>query len=215
MYSGKIAVPPGGGGILRYIRKGRNLQTTLAQELCNQLGEYNRNYFTLDDIANIERLLNIQIKIVAAECFNFIIYSGPERDVKVYLYKNGNHFDTINNMTGFYGQSYYCEKCDKPYQHKDNHKCKKGNKICILCLKPKHKEESKQRIYCEKCNRYCFNQECLENHSEVCGSIFFFFLVCWLTGCTPKQKPTVNSVIQCNSSKSDCVPVTGNAQLNL
>jgi hypothetical protein len=40
---------------------------------------------------------------------NFIIYSGPERDVKVYLYKNGNHFDTINNMTGFYGQSYYCE----------------------------------------------------------------------------------------------------------
>jgi hypothetical protein len=75
-------------------------------------------------------------------------------------------------MTGFYGQSYYCEKCDKPYQHKDNHKCKKGNKICILCLKPKHKEESKQRIYCEKCNRYCFNQECLENHSEVCGSIY-------------------------------------------
>jgi hypothetical protein len=31
----------------------------------------------------------------------------------------------------------------------------------------------------------------------------------------PKQKPTVNSVIQCNSSKSDCVPVTENAQLNL
>nr|XP_015840192.1 PREDICTED: uncharacterized protein LOC107399050 [Tribolium castaneum] len=153
---------------ITYIRKGRNLQTTLAQELCNQLGEYNRNYFTLDDIANIERLLNIQIKIVAAECFNSIIYSGPEKDVKVYLYKNGNHFDTINSMTGFYGQSYYCEKCDKPYQHKDNHKCKKGDKICILCLKPKHEEGSKQRIYCEKCNRYCFNQECLENHSEVC-----------------------------------------------
>jgi hypothetical protein len=70
---------------------GRNLQTTLAQELCNQLGEYNRNYFTLDDIANIEKLLNIQIKIVAAECFNCIIYSGLEKDVKVYLYKNGNH----------------------------------------------------------------------------------------------------------------------------
>jgi hypothetical protein len=82
---------------------GRNLQTTLAQELCNQLGEYNRNYFTLDDIANIERLLNIQIKIVAAECFNSIIYSGLEKDVKVYLYKNGNHFDTINSMTGLYG----------------------------------------------------------------------------------------------------------------
>jgi hypothetical protein len=62
---------------IRYIRMGRNLQTTLAQELCNQLGEYNRNYFTLDDIANIERLLNIQIKIVAAECFNSIIQVVP------------------------------------------------------------------------------------------------------------------------------------------
>ncbi|EFA13170.1 hypothetical protein TcasGA2_TC001811 [Tribolium castaneum] len=151
-----------------YIRKGRNLQTTLAQELCNQLGEYNRNYFTLDDIANIERLLNIQIKIVAAECFNSIIYSGPEKDVKVYLYKNGNHFDTINSMTGFYGQSYYCKKCDKPYQIKDGHKCLKVKKTCLMCFNPKHEEDSKQRIYCEKCNRYCFNQECLENHSEVC-----------------------------------------------
>jgi hypothetical protein len=147
---------------------GRNLQTTLAQELCNQLGEYNRNYFTLDDIANIERLLNIQIKIVAAECFNSIIYSGLEKDVKVYLYKNGNHFDTINSMTGFYGQSYYCEKCDKPYQNKDGHKCKTKDKICVMCFKSNHKEDSSKRIYCEKCNRYCFNQKCLENHSEVC-----------------------------------------------
>jgi hypothetical protein len=107
---------------------GRNLQTTLAQELCNQLGEYNKNYFTLDDIANIEKVLNIQIKVIAAECFNSIIYSGAEKDVKVYLYKNGNHFNTISSMTAFYDQSYYCEKC----------------------------------------NRYCFNQECLQNHSEVC-----------------------------------------------
>ncbi|XP_068905936.1 putative leucine-rich repeat-containing protein DDB_G0290503 isoform X1 [Tenebrio molitor] len=151
---------------IRYIRMGRNLQTTLAQELCNQLGEYNRNYFTLDDIANIERILNIQIKIVAAECFNSIIYSGPEKDVNVYLYKNGNHFDTINSMTSFYGQSYYCKKCDKPYQIKDDHKCKKEKKMCLMCFNPKHEEDS--RIYCEKCNRYCFNQECLENHSEVC-----------------------------------------------
>ncbi|EEZ98755.1 hypothetical protein TcasGA2_TC001319 [Tribolium castaneum] len=153
---------------ITYIRKGRNLQTTLAQELCNQLKEYNEEYFTLRDIANIEKVLNIQIKVIAAECFNQVIYSGEEKDVKVYLYKNGNHFDTINNMTAFYSQSYYCEKCDKPYQHKDNHKCKKGVKICILCLKPKHEEGSKQRIYCEKCNRYCFNPECLANHSEVC-----------------------------------------------
>jgi transposase-like protein len=65
---------------------------------------------------------------------NSVIYSGLEKDVKVYLYKNGNHFDTINSMTGFYGQSYYCEKCDKPYQNKDGHKCKTKDKICVMLL---------------------------------------------------------------------------------
>jgi hypothetical protein len=153
------------------IRMGRNLQTTLAQELCNQLGEYNKNYFTLDDIANIEKVLNIQIKVVAAECFISIIYSGAEKDVKVYLYKNGTHFDTISSMTAFYGQSYYCEKCDKPYQNKDKHKCKTKDKICIMCFKSITKKTAK-RIYCEKCNRYCFNQECLQNHSEVCEQFY-------------------------------------------
>jgi hypothetical protein len=44
---------------------------------------------------------------------------------------------------------------------------------------------------------------------------YYYYLVCWLTSCTPKQKPIVNGVIQYNSSKGDCVPVTGNAQLNL
>jgi hypothetical protein len=106
---------------IRYIRMGRNLQTTLAQELCNQLGEYNRNYFTLDDIANIERLLKIQIKIVAAECFNSIIYSGLEKDVKVYLYKNIKI-----------------------------HKCKTKDKLCVMCFKSNHKEDCSKRIYCEK-----------------------------------------------------------------
>jgi hypothetical protein len=153
---------------IRYIRMGRNLQMTLAQELCNQLGEYNKNYFTLDDIKNLEKVLNIQIKVVAAECFNSIIYSGADKNVKVYLYKNGNHFDTISSMTAFHGESYYCEKCDKPYQNKDGHKCKTKDKICVMCFKSNHKEDSSKRIYCEKCNRYCFNQECLENHSEVC-----------------------------------------------
>jgi hypothetical protein len=131
---------------IRYIRMGRNLQTTLAQELCNQLEEYNKNYFTLYDIANIEKVLNIQVKVVAAECFNSIIYSGAEKDVKVYLYKNGNHFDTIGSMTAFYGQSYYCEKCDKPYQNKDKHKCKTKDKICIMCFKSNHKEDCKKNI---------------------------------------------------------------------
>lgn len=49
-----------------------------------------------------------------------------------------------------------------------------GDKLCIMCFKPNHKKSVK-RINCEICNRYCFNQECWENHSKVCEK----FCKCW------------------------------------
>lgn len=108
---------------IRYIREGRKLQTELTTQLCNQLGYYNQEGFTLDDIKNLEKLIYIQINIVCAENLNSIIYKGPEKDIKVYLYKNGNHYDVISKMAGFLGSSYYCHKCKNPYEYKDKHKC--------------------------------------------------------------------------------------------
>jgi hypothetical protein len=96
------------------IREGRKVQTELAEELCKRLGGYNEEGFTLEDIKKVEELLNIQIKFVCAESFNSVIYSGEERETKIYLYKNGTHFDVINSIKGFFGSSYYCTKCDKP-----------------------------------------------------------------------------------------------------
>src|SRR5436190_15401647 len=61
------------------IRKGKRLQGELARELCNRLGEYNEEGFTLEDIRNAESLLNIQIKVVCAENFNTIIYTEDEK----------------------------------------------------------------------------------------------------------------------------------------
>ncbi|RZB40079.1 Rho N domain containing protein, partial [Asbolus verrucosus] len=53
-----------------------------------------------NDIANIEKVLNIQIKVVAAECFNSIIYSGPEKDTlqKEYIVKNAIDTVLIKNV---------------------------------------------------------------------------------------------------------------------
>jgi hypothetical protein len=68
---------------------------------------------TLENIKMIEEKLSIQINIVCAENFNSIIYSGPENDIKIYLYKNYNHFDVINSMAAFFGSSHYCHTCKK------------------------------------------------------------------------------------------------------
>jgi hypothetical protein len=81
------------------------------------------------------------------------------------LYTNGNHFDVIKLAKGFYGSCYYCEKCDKPYQNKDKHKCSKEinvnvnvRKLCTYFGKRfEHLSSSKNKIYCEKCNKYCYN----------------------------------------------------------
>jgi len=61
------------------IREGRQIQTKLTEELCKRLGDYNEEGFTLEDIKNVEEILNIQVKVVCAESFNTIIYSGKKQ----------------------------------------------------------------------------------------------------------------------------------------
>jgi len=38
--------------------------------------------------------------------------------------------------------------------------------------KPLHSEETKNKIYCKNCNRYCFNQDCFNNHNDVCKEVY-------------------------------------------
>jgi hypothetical protein len=152
---------------IKHITEGREIQTKLAQELRKRLGDYNEEGFTLEDIKNVEELLNIQVKVVCAESLNSVIYSGEERETKIYLYKNGNYFDVINSMKAFLGSIYYCTKCDKPYNNKNKHRCSTRVEVCKLCTKPLHSEETKNKIFCENCNRYCFNQDCFKYHNDV------------------------------------------------
>ncbi|KAL4131304.1 hypothetical protein QTP88_008637 [Uroleucon formosanum] len=165
---------------IKQLKIGRKIQKDLALELCNMLTEYNEEGFTLNDIKNVELALDIQINVICAENLNTLIYKGDDKETKIYLYKNGNHFDVIKSAKGFYGSSYYCEKCDKPYQNKNKHKClknkNKDKNVCKLCTdfgkRFEHLSSTKNRIYCEKCNRYCFNQECLDNHNYICNYVY-------------------------------------------
>ena len=70
---------------IKDIRDDRKIQTELAKELCQRLGDYNEEGLTLDDIKKVEELLNIQVKVVCAENFSAIIYSGKDKETKIYL----------------------------------------------------------------------------------------------------------------------------------
>ena len=157
---------------IKDIRDGQKVQTVLAEELCQTLGEYKEEGFTKEDIKKPEELLDIQNKVVCAENFNTIIYSGEEKATKIYLYKNGNHFEAINNMKAILGSCYYCDKCDRPYNNKNRHRCRTARTdVRINCARRQHSKDEKTKLYCEKCNRYCFNQNCFDNHKDVCEEV--------------------------------------------
>jgi hypothetical protein len=105
---------------IKKIREGDKykLQKELAEKLIS-ICDISLNGLGLEAIKKIEIKLNIQISVVCAENFNSIIYSGSDKDIKIYLYKNKNHFDVINSMAGFFGSSYHCHKCKQAHNNKD------------------------------------------------------------------------------------------------
>ncbi|KAF0717818.1 Uncharacterized protein FWK35_00023825, partial [Aphis craccivora] len=90
---------------IKQLKIRRKIQKDLTLKLCNILTEYNEEGFTLTDIKNVERTLDIQINVICAENLNNLIYKGDDKQTKIYLYKNGNHFDVIKSAKSFYGSS--------------------------------------------------------------------------------------------------------------
>lgn len=91
------------------------------------------------------------------------MYQGPEAEKKIHLYHHDNHYDVITTMSGFLNRSYFCQKCQKGYDHKEKH-------ICNVPCCPSHKcheDQSDDLQYCSMCNRHFKNTTCFQLHSQV------------------------------------------------
>ncbi|KAE9542740.1 hypothetical protein AGLY_002651 [Aphis glycines] len=157
---------------IKDLRNGRNnIQTRLTKQLCQKLKIFDNRLFTYRDIENVEKLLNIQVKVVNVDNFCEIDYSGNENRIKIYLLKKNDHFHTIYSMPSFKERVYYCELCDTGYNNnKNKHVCKKGPGLkCKLCNEKYHIHDfRKEKIFCQECNRYSIDVECLRKHRNVC-----------------------------------------------
>jgi hypothetical protein len=91
--------------------------------------------------------------------------STPEHERKhIDLIYGENHFNVILSLTGAFSCSYYCRECNVPYDHKDNHFCKKS---CTGCnYKSVCSGEAAEKIDCPQCNRFFANRSCFENHTK-------------------------------------------------
>ena len=141
------------------------MQTRMAQELQTNAG------VPLDPcgIEEAKRfqsyLTEYQINIVSKEYEDKIIYAGPDKDKRIYLYMHNNHYDVITKMPGFFARVYYCHTCKKTYDHYENHMCADACKCCGF--RPACPEESS--LKCNDCHRSFKSQQWYNDHKEPRG----------------------------------------------
>ena len=108
------------------------MQTRLAQELHQNAG-VPLAPCGLEQAKQFQAYLTeYQISIVSKEYSNKIIYAGPEKDKKIYLYMHNNHYDVIHHtkMPGFFARVYYYHTCNKAYNNQEEHRCPSACKCC-------------------------------------------------------------------------------------
>ena len=108
-------------------------------------------------------MADYQINVISKEYFNGIIYSGPEKEKRLYIYHHDDHYDVITSMPAFLSKSYFCAKCKTGYDHVARHKC---NNPCDLCHHV-HADEIESWTYCKDCNRKFKNKTCFVKHKEL------------------------------------------------
>ncbi|XP_053378482.1 uncharacterized protein LOC128548112 [Mercenaria mercenaria] len=107
-----------------------------------------------------------QIFVLSKEHFNGFVYEGPDGGTPIYLYSHDNHYDVITSMSGFLNRVYYCQKCRKGYDHKEQHGCNDPCKTCHHL----HDDRRDDPKICNVCNRKFINETCFKLHKKLSRS---------------------------------------------
>ena len=108
-------------------------------------------------------LYDYQILLVDADR-SFHVTSFTETQPKqLILLHEKDHYDVITSLPGFFGSSYACAHCLKPYDHAGRHRCPNNNKVqCRAFLQyPRGLKATKR---CHDCHRDFFGDTCFEAH---------------------------------------------------
>ena len=117
------------------IRKGGKIQRTLALELQHEarvpLGPC--GYDALTAFSAAPSLRHYQIILVDAHRSFHITTFGDTQDKQLILLHEKDHYDVITRLPGFFGSSYVCAHCWKPYDHEEKHRCTKRKDLYGAC----------------------------------------------------------------------------------
>ena len=105
----------------------------------------------------------------AARSFHITTF-GALQDKQLILLHHQGHYDVITKLPGFFGSSYVCAHCWKPYDHEDHHRCHK-KKQCGACRQKEcpdfqaaYPRDQKATRRCQQCHRDFFGDTCFQMH---------------------------------------------------
>ena len=110
--------------------------------------------------------LKIRLVIFNRRRHSSTSFRGPVTlEDNIYLYQADQHVNVVTSPTAFVCQSYFCQRCLKPYSHHGKHRCQI---TCWRCQKPNKKACVGPLRQCNDCHRWmagdtCFNQHKTEN----------------------------------------------------
>ena len=158
---------------LASIRQGYGpLQRTLAGDLHREanvpLGPC--SYDALTSFSQAPSLRGYQILLVDAHRSFHITTFGPLQDKQLILLHHQGHYDVITKLPGFFGASYVCAHCWKPYNTEGHHHCTK-TKLCGACGQKEcpdflhaYPRGQKATQRCQHCHRDFFGDTCFQMH---------------------------------------------------
>ena len=96
---------------------------------------------------------------------------GPPQDKQLVLLYNNQHYDFVTGLPGYFGTSYFCGRCLKPYDHEGQHACDENPDHCPAGLQnfcSDYREAKAQRrpasLPCDRCKRFFYGETCVTQH---------------------------------------------------
>jgi len=116
------------------LKQGRPVQERLAKEL-HRLAHVPEGPCGIPELQQFQAALpGYQLKVLSIDPPHMLIYAGPEPSDKIIrLIKEDSHYDGCNSFSGFLNKSYFCDECNRGFDHDDfkNHPC--YGKWCPAC----------------------------------------------------------------------------------
>ena len=142
----------------------RSMQTRLARDL-HEKANVSIGPCGLEEVKQFQTYLSdYQINIVLKDHQNSIIYSGPEKEKRIYLFLHDNHHDVTTSMLAFIARKRYCHMCKKAYDHVMEHLCPDSCQLCGFQNCPIGSWPP-----CIDCNCVFKSQECFDRHKQNIG----------------------------------------------